>query len=961
MNPRGSFVDDIFDEFSSDQRLPIDIYNQSGGSSSTFSLLSSHHSIAPSSNHSISQSSSSMNFTSAFSLFTTKTEDEQLQAVLKRISKIFHEYQKIHESLLARGLYPSDKVPNKTKSNASLQACFREVPELFFRPEFSLQNIEMFNQAIGAAFPPASQISQNKKKQYPIIQQEKLSKYLDVVELALLNNIWIRSSSFFRVLDDIRVLQTLVSQGYNFVTSLRSKYQKFSERMALTVLRIPKLHIRSGNQNKLFDKLQLIQKVITGRSMVKSMVEIEDFLAALDIIQELKTIYHNELEGVIALRKIGKDLDEYDGFINEVMWNKFVSLAIQWDDHLSHPSPALINGNIHDDLIHDQDFLGITQQLSNEENLSQLIDALITVNKFKDAINLYKSRLSDSLRLIIRTCVLEYLTSFDPSLISDAIESYDSSSSNSTQQDTPFAQRVKEMSTENFLSCLSMCFEHSLIALTKAYNLHLFIEGRLQGDINKNETSTSSTNTTASVNSSSSIVVNASASLVSSSSASANATTMVLIDSSHSTQSILQLSKSCLTTACELTQKSISQLLNLRKDSNVRMPVDKMKVLWLNSLKFISTIEKSTNVTAYILRQNIHTQSKQFIDHLHESYKGKLVNTLDNERWVQCDVSTERQHEVTKLVSGKTLLSSLSMTSTSSVSVTSSPSTNNDSLNIKVKKESRPVFIDELNKYHVVWSVLCLVDIILVYLELSIIYQPILTELIPKIIELIRLFDHRTRQLVLGAQSIQSAARLKSISARHLAITAQSINFLASLLSSIRAALLSQLPPKQHLLLTEFDRVAYELQDHHSALVAKFVSIVSDFIDAFSSKLKNVDWDKTTSSGTCEYFEEVLRNVTALHRVLIQLLPNEQLQDIFSRIFLLLNRKIPAHFEEIMPLTSVGKQRILDDVSYLVTSFSRLKQIDCKQETLQLEDIFKRKYLNKDITSVSNDSTSGSS
>ena len=36
---------------------------------------------------------------------------------------------------------------------------------------------------------------------------------------------------------------------------------------------------------------------------------------------------------------------------------------------------------------------------------------------------------------------------------------------------------------------------------------------------------------------------------------------------------------------------------------------------------------------------------------LHERQKGRLVNTLDNERWVQCDVSPERQTEIDRLVS----------------------------------------------------------------------------------------------------------------------------------------------------------------------------------------------------------------------------------------------------------------------------------------------------------------------
>lgn len=490
-----------------------------------------------------------------------------------------------------------------------------------------------------------------------------------------------------------------------------------------------------------------------------------------------------------------------------------------------------------------------------------------------------------------------------------------------------------------------MCYENVLIALNKAENVHRFLENKLISyDSKTNEESSHVQSITSKVISDSNNSKNQSGN-VSNSSVSSNI------------QSLLALSKSCFITACDLSQKSISQLLSLRKDSYHRISVEKMKVLWEKSVDFVSRIEKLIGTSAYVMRQSLITQTKHFIDTLHEGYKGKLVNTLDNERWMHCDVSSERQNDIDRLVSGKAFITTSSISSTDTILSRNASSNNINSstgdLNSANKKEARPAKIDEYN-YNVTWSVLFLTEIILTYLDISLSFQLIASELISKIIELIRLFDHRTRQLVLGAQAIQSAARLKSISARHLGITAQSIGFLTALLPHIRTALLAQLSIKHHLMLTEFDRISHELLDHHSAIVSKFVSIVSDSLDSSSLKLRSVDWDRF--QGQCEYFDEVLRNVTALHRVLVQLLPSEQLQDIFSRIFLLLNRKIPSHFEDIMPSTQTGKQRILDDVTHLVTTFSRLKQIDCKEITNILEENFRKRY----TASISNSTSSSS-
>jgi len=266
------------------------------------------------------------------------------------------------------------------------------------------------------------------------------------------------------------------------------------------------------------------------------------------------------------------------------------------------------------------------------------------------------------------------------------------------------------------------------------------------------------------------------------------------------------------------------------------------------------------------------------------------------------------------------------------------------------EKEVRAAVIESV-EYRVVWSVMLLSEIIFIYLDIAFNFSPVTTDVINKIVEVLRLFNTRTKQLVLGAQAIQSAARLKTISAKHLAITGQSLGVMIAQLPHIRTALLAQIPSKHHLLLTELDRITQEYSDHHSLIVAKFVNIVSDFVDASAQQLRIFDWDYSTKQSSqqqqqqpCKYFEEVSNNISTLHRVLVTILPPTQMQEIFSRVLALLNRKIPIHFEDVMPTTNAGRQRILDEVSHLVTSFSRFKYVDITTTTITLEDTFHRRY-----------------
>jgi vacuolar protein sorting-associated protein 54 len=422
---------------------------------------------------------------------------------------------------------------------------------------------------------------------------------------------------------------------------------------------------------------------------------------------------------------------------------------------------------------------------------------------------------------------------------------------------------------------------------------------------------------------------------------------------------MVDLSKSCLGAATDLAQRSVAQLLSLRKDNNARLDINKMKFLWEISLQFVLSLEHVGGTTAYVIRQCLLTQTRSFLDRLHESMKGRLVNTLDAERWVQCDVSTDRQKEIDRLASGKAFLPPKS-SSSSDVNSCSGKGANENigddattpgddyksnttstAAGASKKKEAKPASVDGAS-FKVVWSAMLLTEIIMTYLDVSVSFSPVTTDVINKTVELLRLFDNRTRQLVLGAQAIQSAARLKSISAKHLAVTAQSIGLILALLPHVRTALLAQLPPKHHVQLTELDRISLALIDHHGQIVAKFVGIVGDFVDQSALKLRSMDWDRF--QGQCEYFEEVQRNVSALHRVLSEALPAEQVQDVFSRIVALLNRRIPTHFEEVMPSTPVGRQRIIDEIVHLIAAFAKLNIFVAGTATAALEEAFRKKY-----------------
>jgi vacuolar protein sorting-associated protein 54 len=112
-----------------------------------------------------------------------------------------------------------------------------------------------------------------------------------------------------------------------------------------------------------------------------------------------------------------------------------------------------------------------------------------------------------------------------------------------------------------------------------------------------------------------------------------------------------------LTSAAELSSKSISELLRLRKEAHSLVSLEEMRRLWDVCTQFTLELEKLSDYKATALRSTLLAQAKAFVERQHVSNMSSLVAALDSERWTQCDVSAERQGALTRLRSGRAVAS----------------------------------------------------------------------------------------------------------------------------------------------------------------------------------------------------------------------------------------------------------------------------------------------------------------
>ena len=258
----------------------------------------------------------------------------------------------------------------------------------------------------------------------------------------------------------------------------------------------------------------------------------------------------------------------------------------------------------------------------------------------------------------------------------------------------------------------------------------------------------------------------------------------------------------------------------------------------------------------------------------------------------------------------------------------------------------------EGNRYKVVWSCLLLLEMVMDDVACAAHFQTLATNVVGKVAELFRFFNTRSTQLVLGAGAIHSAARLKSINAKHLSIVTQCIALALAILPHIRAALMAQLPAKQHALLSDLDKIKLDYSDHSEKILAKLVSIIGGIVEhSLAAKIPQTNFDKlagTASSSSVEndileptpFIDSVLTNTKKMHQVLNVMLPPDLLRDVFSQIFAYLDQKVPSLYKNFaavridpndpnktrfsMPTTEYGKRRMVSEVDHMTKTLNCL-------------------------------------
>ncbi|XP_050114806.1 vacuolar protein sorting-associated protein 54, chloroplastic-like isoform X3 [Malus sylvestris] len=719
----------------------------------------------------------------------------------------------------------------------ALVACLREVPALYFKEDFALEDGATFRSAC-----PFTNVSEN------LVLQEKLSHYLDVVELHLVKEISLRSNSFFEAQGQLQDLNVKIVEGCSRIRELKETILLLDVDLVDCARQIHDLNETRSNLLALQQKLRLILYVNQALSALKLLVASADCAGALDVTDDLQHLLDgDELTGLHCFHHLRDRVAASIESINSILSAEFMRASIHDAgdtdviiiSRVKARASSLMNGEGEDG---EQIKLDDEETSNFQDRLLPVIIGLLRTAKLPSVLRLYRDQLTADMKTAIKNAVAELL----PILVSRPLES-DFTPGERVDADgfgASLASKLRSLSSESFIQLLSAIFLIVRAHLMRAAEVKKAIEWimcNLDGHYAANSVAAAiavgaaAAETAQEGDGQGGLLMPYSPHRVATKALSiqgkANDATSPSNISKNFRADVLRENTEAVVAACDAAHGRWAKLLGVRALLHPRLRLQEFLSIYNITQDFITATEKIGGRPGFSIRGTIQSQAKAFMDFQHESRMAKIKAVLDQETWVEVDVPDEFQIIVTSLFSSESLVSqnldavqdntetSYNEVATNSNSshaaetessvaeqqskgadssetsadvtvketpksdgteknkadVANSVAQNNHSNKERGKSTSQSLFYKGVG-FHMVNCGLILMKMLSEYIDMNNFFPTLSSEVVHRIVEILKFFNTRTCQLVLGAGAMQVSG-LKSITSKHLALASQVISF----------------------------------------------------------------------------------------------------------------------------------------------------------------------------------------
>lgn len=667
---------------------------------------------------------------------------------------------------------PSSVSPSSS-SSSSLAAAGEPLclPAVFLGPELRLEEPAVFAQAIPWSAGPSR------------LLQERLTHYLDVVEVHLARQVSLRSGAFFQAVRSHDTLAERLSGCLAVAAALRAQLARARDQLAGGGLQLLRLWRRQCRQRALCAKLQLLATLHQAQPTIQRLLASGDFARALDFIEASREILALELAGVQSLRHLDAQLAELERHIERSM---AADLARGLSRELNRPP---------DDLAP----LGHQE----EDCLASLVAGMLRLGVRSSFASLLRDEACTALRAALKTCQAEAQSRGEPwtALLERALTA---------------AERVLRRA-------------HALAGLQRRA-LELAALGE----------------------------------------------TPLVQGQGEEAEAAL---RGALATLGELAQERCARLvpadahrspLHTGAFPGLCQRADQCSEQWARLCQHRSQ--------ALVLA--LRTQADRFVSCFHEEHKAKLGLLLDGEVWTRVEVPAELQRMVDEFAA---------------------PSDHGSVTGKASAAASAPQLLLASEGYSLAGSSLLLVRMVLEYCGCVRQLPGIGLSLAAKLQELLRLFNSRTSQLVLGAGALHRLG-LKTITAGMLALAARCLQLLLALLPRVKAHFEQHLAATRRDTARHFDVIAKEYADHVAEIFAKLASIVSNVLDG-----QLAEWE-VKAPVPSPAFRGVVRHLSKFHAAVSELLSPADVATLLQSVHTAFRAHLGRHLARLQISRDGGPQ-----------------------------------------------------
>ncbi|XP_055852972.1 vacuolar protein sorting-associated protein 54 [Episyrphus balteatus] len=717
-----------------------------------------------------------------------------------------------------------------------------EIPDIFMKASMDLNNPQTF----GSVFPGIGQANEESKQSGRLLQ-EKLSHYLDIVEVKIARQVSQKSAAFFHAMTSQDAIMEQMQEAAANVRELRESLRALSKTEVVDSLKIVQFAQRRRNYDQTLDKLCLMATVHKTQPMLQLLLGTQDYVAALDLIGTTQEILTQELVGVHCFKHLPMQLTEMEKLIDKMLTTEFERFATaDLNRPLSSTSPNS-----------DEEF----DKILAEDKLICIVMGLLRKNNYS-FIDTYKEESIVTIRAIIKQLVIEVIASSDAELCL-----------------TGHGEEAQSLSITEWIALL----QRATVALLEVLNrvkavTTIMLEtanaasGRFDGAVNLMDSDAFLTET----------------------------------DYENVKEKLSEL----LQSVCNYCHERCANLVSSQSLEKSVATADEIEKLTAIVNEFSSGSEAISGAQSVPLKVAVKVQASRFANRFHSERKQKMALLLDSERWRQVDIPNEFQKIIDRIAENDFSFSKALEYSTST------------SIQCNGGSPASPVLLVEGKPFSLVGAALLLVQMISEYCKCALRLPIVAGYLSRNVVDLLRTFNSRSCQLIIGAGALRVAG-LKTITSGNLALVSRALQLVLWLMPKVKEHFRSLDPTS----VSSFDTIEKDFIGHIKEIENKIYGIVTDRVAAQLSS-----WDSRPPVPS-QSFRNISRHLVKLHEAIAPILPEQQIHAIYRIVHKNFKDKLKEQLLKNNIINNGGPQHgvVTSELTFYMETLRTLKALPAEE------------------------------